>query len=93
MRIYNSRAETCQVYSHDVKEKCIEFPAIPGIFWNFCGGLKLQGITKKIPSLYLRKNLLATAGNLKVNEQTKYKSVPIFLLFLAVERKPEIRNY
>ena len=42
---------------------------------------------------YLRKDLLATAGNLKVNEQTKYKSVPIFLLFLAVERKPEIRNY
>ena len=47
MKIYNSRAESCQVYSHDAKEKCIEFPAIPGIFWNFCGGLKLQGITKK----------------------------------------------
>ena len=42
---------------------------------------------------YLRKDLLATAGNLKVNEQTKYKSVLIFLLFLAVKRKPEIRNY
>ena len=48
---------------------------------------------KKIPPLHLRKNLLATAGNLKVNEQTKYKSVPIFLFLLAVERKPEIRNY
>ena len=30
---------------------------------------------------------------LKVNDQTKYKSVPIFWLFLAVEKKPEIRNY
>ena len=53
----------------------------------------MTGHYKKIPPLYLRKNLLATAGNLKVNEQTKYKSVQIFLLFLAVERKPEIRNY
>ena len=68
-------------------------PGIPGIFWNFCCGLKLQGIKKIIPPLYLRENLLATAGNLKVNAQTKYKSVPIFLLFLAVERKPEKRNY
>ena len=42
---------------------------------------------------YLRKDLLAPAGNLKVNEQTKYKSVLIFLLFPAVKRKPEIRNY
>ena len=32
---------------YNVKGKCIKFPAIPGIFWNFCGGLKLQGITKK----------------------------------------------
>ena len=39
--------ETCQVYSHDVKQKCIKFTAIPTIFWNFGGGLKLQGITKK----------------------------------------------
>ena len=95
MRIYNSRAESCQVYSHDVKEiqTCIEFPAIPGIFWNFCSGLKLQGLTKKFHLYISRKNLLATAGYLKVNEKTKYKSVPIFLLFLVVERKPEKRNY
>ena len=32
---------------YNVKGKSIKFPAIPGIFWNFCGGLKLQGITKK----------------------------------------------
>ena len=93
MRIYNNALKLARFFSHDVKEKYTEFPAIPGIFWNFCGGLKLEGITKKIPPLYLRKKLVATVGNLKVNEQTKYKSVPIFLLFLAVERKPEIRNY
>ena len=66
-----------------------QFPEYFGIFAR----PEVTGHYKKIPSLYLRKNLLATAGNLKVNEQTKYKSVPIFLLFLAVERKPEIRNY
>ena len=54
---------------------------------------EVTGHYKKIPPLHLRKNLLATAGNLKVNEQPKRKSVPIFLLFLAVERKPELRNY
>ena len=69
---------------------------IPGNSQNILEFLRQLEVTahyKKIPPLYLRKNLLATAGNLKVNEQTKYKSVPIFLLFLAVERKPEIRNY
>ena len=53
----------------------------------------MTGHYKKIAPLHLRKNLLATAGNLKVNEQTKFKSVPIFLLFVAVERKPEIQSY
>ena len=69
---------------------------IPGNSQNILEFLRQLEVTahyKKIPPLYLRKNLLATAGNLKVNEQFKYKSVPIFLLFLAVERKPEIRNY
>ena len=69
---------------------------IPGNSRNILEFLRRPEVTghyKKIPPLYLRKNLLATAGNLKVNEQTKYKSDPIFLLFLAVERKPEIRNY
>ena len=51
---------------------------------------EVKGHYKKVPTLYLRKNLLATAGNLKVNEQTKYKSNK---LFLAIERKPEIQNY
>ena len=43
--------------------------------------------------LYIRKSLLATAGNLKVNEQSKYKSVPFLFLSLGIERKPEIWNY
>ena len=46
------RAETCQVYSHNVKEKCIKFPAILGIFWNFGGSLKSQGITKNFTSIF-----------------------------------------
>ena len=35
---------------------------------------EVTGHYKKIPPLYLKKHLLATAGNFKVNEQTKYKS-------------------
>ena len=82
-------AETCQVYSHDVNEKCINSQNI----LEFLRQPEVTGHYKKIPPLYLGKNLLATAGNLKVDEQTKYNSVPIFLLFLAVERKPEIQNF
>ena len=92
MRIYNTVLKLAR-FIHIVMEKCIKFPALPGIFWNFWRRPEVTAHYKKIPPLYLRKNLLATAWNLKVNEQTKYKSVPIFLLFLAVERKPEIRNY
>ena len=71
---------------------------IPDNSWNILEFLQRPEVTghyKKIPPLYLRKNLLATAGNLKVNEQTKYKSVPIFLLFLAVEiaRNMELLNF
>ena len=69
---------------------------VPVKFRNILEFLRRPEVTghyKKIPPLYLRKNLLATAGNLTVNEQTKYRTVPIFLLFLAVERRPEIRNY
>ena len=48
-------------------------------------------LQKNLP-LYLRKNFLTTAGNLKLNEQSKYKSVQFFL-FLDIERKPEIWDY
>ena len=70
---------------------------ISGNSWNILEFLRRPEVTghyKKIPLVYLRKNLLTAAGNLKVNEQTKYKSVPVFFfIFLAIERKPEIRNY
>ena len=89
MRIYNTALKLAR-FIHIVMEKCIKFPALPGIFWNFWRRPEVTAHYKKIPPLYLRKNLLATAGNLKVNEQTKYKSNK---LFLAIERKPEIQNY
>ena len=53
---------------------------------------EVTGHYKKILSLYLRKYLLAIAGNLKVNEQTKYKSVPN-LLFLAAWLSRESQKY
>ena len=87
----------CQVYSHtgNIKGKCVNSWQFPEYFGIFGSGLNLEGIARKflLYNLYLRKNLLATAGNLKVNENTNYKSVPIFYLFLAIVRKPEIRNY
>ena len=90
MRIYNTALNLARFIIHMMKRKnvlnsrnILEFLRRP----------EVTGHHKKIPPLYLRKNSLATTGNLKVNEQTKYKSVPIFLLFQAVERKPEILNY
>ena len=75
------------------KGKAFWIPSDSRNILEFLRRPEVTGHYKKIPPLYLWKNVLATTGNLKVNEQTKYKSVPIFLLFLAVERKPEIRNY
>ena len=66
-----------------------QFPEYFG-FWR---RPEVIGHYKKIPPLYLRKSLLATAGNLKVNEQSKYKSVPFLFLSLGIERKPDILNY
>ena len=48
---------------------------------------EVTGHYKKIPPLYLRKHLLTAAGNLKVNEQTKYKSVPVFFLYIPSYRE------
>ena len=55
----------------------------------------MTGHYKKIAPLHLRKNLLATAGNLKVNEQTKYKSVPFFLIprYQEKARNTELLNF
>ena len=52
--------------------------------------------TSKVGShLYIseKKKLLVTAGNLKVHEQSKYKSVPILFLFVVFEGNPEICNF
>jgi len=38
----NYCTETCQVYSHNVKGKCIKFPEKREHFGIFGGGLKLQ---------------------------------------------------
>ena len=45
--------------------------------WSFFG------ITKNYP--YVRKKLLATAGNLKVNQQSNYRSAPFFIPSLGVK--------
>ena len=62
------------------------------MFWNFLRRPEATGHYAKIPSLYLREKLLSTARNLKVNEQSKYKSVPVLWFLFRIERKPEICN-
>ena len=67
--------------THNAKETCIKFPAIggkKGIFCNFWWRPEVTGHYKNIPPPYRRGKLLDTAGNLEVNEQSKYKSVPVF---------------
>ena len=70
--------------------------SIPGNWRNileFWQWLEVIGHYKKIPPVYLRENLLATARNLMVNEQSNNNLVPFSFLFLDIERKPEIWNY
>ena len=84
-------AETCQVHLHNVKEKRLKFPLTRKHFEIFGGSGKLQGITKKIAPLYQEKIAVHCQESKGINEQSKYKSVPIFL-FLVIEGKPEICN-
>ena len=63
-----------------------------GTFWNFWPQPEVTGHYKKFTLYISGKKMLDTAGNLKVKEQSKYKSVPILFLFLVIEGKPEIRN-
>ena len=62
---------------------------IPGNFRDILEFLRRPKVTG------LRKNLLATAGNLKVNEQTKYKSVSIFFIpsYREKARNTELLNF
>ena len=71
MRIDNTALKLARFILNNVKEKCIKFPAISGMCWNFFWRPEVRGHYKTIAPLSLRKNLLATAGNLKVNEQSK----------------------
>ena len=67
---------------------------IPGNSRNIFEFLQRPEVTghyKKIPPLYLRKNLLAAAGNVKVNEQIKYKSVSSDFLVIP-SRREKARN-
>ena len=89
MRIYNTALKLAR-FIHIMYRKTglnyrqfLEYFGIFAVAWSYRA-------LQKIPPLYLRKNSLATAGNLKVNEQTKYKSNK---LFLAIKRKPEIQSY
>ena len=75
--------------------KRIKFPAKREYFGIFGGSQKSasrRALIKNSTTIS-REKLFATAGNLKVNEQSKYKSVPIFFLFLAIEAKPELFNF
>ena len=58
-------------------------------FWWLPG---VTGHYKKIPPLYLKEKLMNNAGNLKVNWQSKDKSIPIHFSFLVTEGRPVVCN-
>ena len=60
-----------------LRKNVLNHPAMRKHFGIFGGGLKLLGITKK--SIPISQEMPGTAGNLNVNEQSKYKSDPILL--------------
>ena len=91
MRIDNTALKLARFIHTILRKNVLNSWQFPEYFGIFLTGWSHRALLK-IPPLYLRKHLLATAGNLKVNEQSRYKSVPIFF-FLAIERKPEMWNY
>ena len=103
MRIYNKALKLHIMLTKNVLNSrqllaCVQTSPISFVAGNcrnileFWRKPEVIGHYKKITPFYLRKNLLATAGNLKVNGQTNYKSVPFLFLFLDIERKSEIWN-
>ena len=48
-------AETCHVYSYNVKEKCIKFPAISGIFWILAAAWSYRALQKNSTSVSQEK--------------------------------------
>ena len=52
MGIYNNALKLAR-FIHIVKEKCIKFSALPGIFWNFWRQPEVTAHYKKIPPLYI----------------------------------------
>ena len=77
MRIYDTAMKLVR-FIHIMKRKNVLISGNSRNILEFLRRPEVTGHYKKIPPLYLRKNLLTAAGNLKVNEQTKYKSVPVF---------------
>ena len=84
-----------QVYSHNVKEKCIKFPAIPGNYLKiFLAAWSHQALQKNSSGLYISGKIYwLTARNLKVNEQSKYRSSPIFFIPSLIKRKPKTMEF
>ena len=81
MRIYNAALKLARCIHIIPRKHVLNSPAIggkKGKFWNFWWWPEVTGYYKNTPPPYLRKKLLATAWNLEVNEQSKYKSVPVF---------------
>ena len=73
--------------------KTHQIPRQKGNILEFSEVARSRRVLIKNSTTISRETLFATAGNLKVNEQSKYKSVPIFFIFLAMEVKPELFNF
>ena len=91
MRIYNTVLKLARFIHIMLRENVFNSRQFPEYFRIFGGDLKYRAFQKN-PPLYLRINLLATAGNVKVFEKSKYESVPIFF-YPQLLREPEILNF
>ena len=80
-------------FIHKMLRKTHQIPRQKGNILEFSEVARSRRVLIKNSTTISRETLFATAGNLKVNEQSKYKSVPIFFIFLAMEVKPELFNF
>ena len=90
MRIYNTALKHARFIHMILRKNVLNSRQWGNILEFLAAAWSYRALQKNPPLLYLTKKLPGTARDLKVNEQSKYKSVQILFLFLVIEGKPEI---
>ena len=87
MRIYNTALKHARFIRLTLRENVLNSRQWGNILEFLTAAWSYRALQKN-PPLYLTKKLPGTARNLKVNEQSKYKSAQILFSFLVIEGKP-----